>query len=121
MGNTYWIFRKVPIEQKEYLGHYAFNMIQMELGVAGLLHPIGVVCLLESNKRKSVMFDNIKADIGRYYSYGYMRPIPFLLFEEHQVWAIICYRYGNHVSRLHLPGILGFFPKGCWFLGDFSN
>ncbi len=57
------------------------------------------------------MFENIKADIDRYYSYGYRRAPVFLFFESHQLWATTCYRFGNYLSRLNLPSILIFIPK----------
>lgn len=62
------------------------------------------------------MFETIRADIERYYAYGYTRKLVFLLFEQHQIWAIICYRFGNYLSKNHLPLIVRFVLKAIYQL-----
>ena len=49
------------------------------------------------------MFDNLKADISRLRRHGDRRPLPWLLLFEQGVWALLCYRAGNHLQRRRLP------------------
>ena len=78
------------------------------------------------------MFENLKADFARYRGYGYRRGPLLLLFEQHQVWAIVCYRFGNWLSRSRAPKWVRLIPlavyhvwwkiiqitTGIWISGD---
>jgi len=49
------------------------------------------------------VFDNVKADIGRLRRYGVKEGLPRILLFNQGVWAVICYRIGNHLNRHRLP------------------
>ncbi len=49
------------------------------------------------------MFENLRADIARIRRHGNRQPLLRLLLFEQGVWALICYRAGNHLQRRRLP------------------
>lgn len=49
------------------------------------------------------MFENIKADIGRYRRYGDESIFPVLLFRHQGLWAVVCYRIGRWLEDHRLP------------------
>jgi len=49
------------------------------------------------------MMENLKADITRIRSHGNSHHLLRLLLFEQGLWALICYRAGNHLQRHRLP------------------
>ncbi len=49
------------------------------------------------------MLENLKADFVRLRSHGHTASLPRLLLFEQGVWALVCYRAGNHLQRHRLP------------------
>jgi serine O-acetyltransferase len=52
------------------------------------------------------VFENFKADIGRYRRYGFKQSTLRLFFENQGLWAMLCYRIGRHLHEHRLPPIL---------------
>ena len=52
------------------------------------------------------MFENLKADIGRLRRYGSRDSLLRILVFNQGIWAIVCYRIGNHLSRHRLPPVI---------------
>lgn len=52
------------------------------------------------------MLENWRADLARYKRYGSRAPAWRLFFEHQGLWAVACYRFGNHLDRHRLPPVL---------------
>jgi len=62
------------------------------------------------------MFENLKADIGRYRRYGDNSSLPVLIFHQQGLWAVICYRIGRWLLEHRLPPVIRQLASGCYQL-----
>jgi len=65
--------------------------------------PAPYIRLVIIRKRGDIVFDNFRADIQRLRRHGDTHSTLRLLFENQGLWALACYRFGNHLSRHRLP------------------
>lgn len=64
------------------------------------------------------MFENLKSDIARIRRHGNDQSLLRLLLFEQGLWALVCYRAGNHLQRHRLPaGLhqLAMLFYHCWW------